>query len=136
MSIELMISEHPQVGENYNPSLGAAVKSAIDSAAICNSCADACLAEAMDMAQCIRTCLDCSDICAATARVAMRRTGTNRLLIRNQLTVCIEACDICAAECAQHNNPHCARCARMCQECSQACRSAIESLDAEIGTEF
>lgn len=136
MSIELMISEHPRVGAGYNATLGHAIRKAIDCAAICNSCADACLAEDMDMTQCIRDCLDCADICAATARIAMRRTGTNRLLIRSQLAVCIEACDICAEECARHKMAHCARCAQMCKECSQACRTAIEDLDAEIGTEF
>lgn len=131
MSIELMISEHPQVGAGYNATLGHAVRTAIDCAAICNSCADACVAEEMDMAQCIRDCLDCSDICAATARIAMRRTGTNRQLIRSQLAVCIKACEICAEECARHSTAHCARCAQMCKECSQACRAALEELGDE-----
>jgi hypothetical protein len=135
MSIELMISEHPQVGMGYNPSLGAAVRFAVDCAALCNSCADACIAEAMDMDQCIRTCLDCSDVCAATARVAMRRTGSNRQLIRAQLAVCIKACEICAEECARHPHPHCMRCARMCRECVQACHAALVVLDAEVHAE-
>lgn len=132
MSIEKMISEHPQVGESYNASLGLAVKHAIHCSAICNSCADACLAEAMDMDQCIRTCLDCSDICAATSRIAMRRTGSNRELIRAQLAVCIKACEICEAECAKHDHAHCRRCAQMCRECADDCRTALEDLDREV----
>lgn len=132
MSIEKMISEHPQVGSSYNPTLGLAVKHAMYCSAICNSCADACLAEAMDMDQCIRTCLDCSDVCLATARIAMRRTGSNRDLIRSQLLVCIEACDICETECARHDHAHCVRCAQMCRECGEDCRAALADLDKEV----
>lgn len=132
MSIELMISEHPDVGAGYNPTLGVAVRKAVDCAAICNSCADACLAEPMDMTQCIRVCMDCADVCTTTARTAMRRSGYNRQLIRVQLAVCIAACEICAEECARHAHAHCQRCAEMCRECALACREALEVLDAEV----
>jgi hypothetical protein len=104
-------------------------------AAICNSCADACVAEPMDMSQCIRLCLDCSDVCEATYRVATRRTGSNRQLIRTMLATCINACEICEAECARHDNPHCRRCAQMCRECAEDCRRALESLNDEVHAE-
>ena len=134
MSIEKMIAEHPDVvaGGNYNESLGRAVKHAMYCAALCNSCADACAAEAMEMRQCIRTCSDCSDVCEATYRVASRRTGSNRQLIRTMLAVCIEACEICEAECSRHDNDHCRRCAQMCRECAEDCRAALETLNEEV----
>jgi len=135
MSIEAMISEHPEVGGNYNESLGFAVRKAVDCAAICNSCADACLAEPMDMNQCIRLNLDCADVCTATARVGMRRTGGDRNLIRTLLAVCIEACENCGIECARHDHAHCRRCAEMCNECAQACRAALEVLNREVHAE-
>ena len=47
MSIIEMIREHPDVGADFNPDLAQAVKHAMYCAAICNSCADACLAEEM-----------------------------------------------------------------------------------------
>ena len=132
MSIEQMISEHPSVSAGtYNETLGRAVKHAMLCSAICNSCADACLAEPMDMTQCIRLCLDCSDICAATARVAMRRSGGDRETIRAQLAVCIRICDICGNECARHDNAHCRRCAQMCRECAEDCRAALHTLNDE-----
>ena len=131
MSIQKMISEHPSVGSDYNEALGLAVKHAMYCAAICNSCADACLAEDMDMSQCVRTCLDCSDVCEATYRVASRRTGGNRGLIRNLLATCINACEICEAECVKHDNPHCRRCAEMCRECAEDCREALVTLNEE-----
>ena len=137
MSIEAMISEHPQVGADYNESLGLAVRRAMLCSAICNSCADACIAEmkagaGMDMSQCIRLCLDCSDVCNAAARVAMRRTGHDRQLIRTMLAACIEACERCGAECARHDNPHCRRCATMCRECADDCLRALEVLHDEV----
>jgi len=135
MSIEKMISEHPQVGSDYNEALGQAVKHAMYCAAICNSCADACVAEDMDMARCIRLCSDCSDVCEATYRVATRRTDHNRQLIRTMLAACIEACEICEAECATHDNPHCRRCAQMCRECAEDCRKALESVNEEVHAE-
>ena len=132
MSIEKMISEHPDVASGQaNEPLGRAVKHAMYCAAICNSCADACVAEPMDMRQCIRMCLDCSDVCDATYRLATRRTGSNRELIRAQLATCIKACELCETECARHENDHCRRCAQMCRECADDCRAALESLNDE-----
>lgn len=132
MSIEAMIREHPQVGDGYNEVLGRAVKHALYCSAFCTSCADACLAEDMDMTQCIRTCLDCADICAATSRVATRRTGSNREMLVAQLAACIRACEICSAECARHDHAHCRRCAQMCRECADDCRAAMQGIKAEL----
>jgi hypothetical protein len=132
MSIEKMISEHPDVGSDYNESLGEAVKHAMYCAAICNSCADACSAEPMDMRQCIRLCMDCSDVCEATYRVAMRRTGGDRALIRNLLATCVHACEICEAECVKHDMAHTRRCAEMCRECAEDCREALVTLNQEV----
>lgn len=141
MSIEAMIAEHPQVGADYNESLGLAVRRAMLCSAICNSCADACIAgmkgpqdgrAGMDMSQCIRLCLDCSDVCQATARVAMRRTGHDRQLIRTMLAACIEACERCGEECARQEHAHCRRCAQMCRECADDCRAALAGLNAEV----
>lgn len=133
MSIEAMIREHPQVSAStYSEALGKAVRHAMYCSAICTSCADACLAEAMDMDQCVRTCLDCADICAATARVATRRTGSNREVLVSQLLTCIRSCEVCEAECAKHDHDHCRRCAQMCRECADDCRAAMESIQAEM----
>ena len=127
MSIAKMIAAHPDVAGSLNEPLALAVRHAMFCAAICNSCADACSAEKMDMRQCIRTCMDCADICDATFKVAMRRTGSNELLLQEMLQLCVTACDICAEECAKHDNDHCRRCAEMCRECARDCRAAIET---------
>ena len=127
MSIAKMIAAHPDVGGKLNEKLALAVRHAMFCAAICNSCADACMAEDMDMRQCIRNCLDCADICDATFKVATRRTGSNEVLLEEMLQLCITACDLCAEECARHDHEHCRLCAEMCRECARDCRAAFET---------
>jgi hypothetical protein len=127
MSVAEMISAHPDVAGHLNEPLARAVRHAMFCSAICTSCADACTAEEMDMRQCIRNCLDCADICAATYRVAERRTASNEALIQATLKLCIQACEICAAECEKHDNAHCAKCAEMCRECAADCKAALET---------
>ena len=91
--------------------------------------ADACLAEPMDMRQCIRLNLDCADICLANSRVATRRTGHDVSLIRTMLKACIGACQRCGAECGRHETRHRQRCAQMCNACVEDCLYALSSLD-------
>ncbi|MBA16317.1 MAG: four-helix bundle copper-binding protein [Sphingomonas sp.] len=127
MSIAEMIKSHPDVAGHLNEPLAKAVRHAMFCSAICTSCADACIAEEMDMRQCIRNCLDCADICTATFTVAARRTASNEALIQAMLKLCIQACEICAAECEKHDNDHCRRCTEMCRECAADCKAALET---------
>ena len=127
MSIAKMIAAHPDVAGNLNEPLALAVRHAMFCAAICTSCADACVAEEMDMRQCVRTCLDCADVCDMVMKVATRRTGSNEVVLREALQLCITTCDLCAEECAKHDNDHCRRCAEMCRECARDCRAALET---------
>ena len=124
MSLQQMIENHPQV-DDQTEELVLAARHAMLCSLFCTSCADACLAEDMDMAQCIRNCLDCADVCGATARLAVRRTAQNIEVLRSQLETCIKACETCAEECEKHDNPHCAMCAKMCRECAGDCRKAL-----------
>ncbi len=53
----------------------------------CSACADACLGEDMvaDLAACIRTDLDCADICQTTGTIINRQTATNTGIVRSLL---------------------------------------------------
>ena len=128
MSIRKMISLHPGAAGHVNQPLGDAVHHAMYCAKMCLSCADACLAETMHMTQCIRTCLDCAEVCDATARIGLRRTGSNGTVLREMLELCARACDACAAECEKHEHEHCKLCAQMCRECAEDCRRAALSV--------
>ncbi len=134
MSIEQMLSEHPHVRPGTdNVPLRQAVRDLMVGAAVCNSCADACAAEPMDMRQCVRLCMDAADVCNAAYRIASRRTGGDRQLIRTMLAASIEACMRCADECEFHApaHSHCRRCAEVCRECAESCRAALLVLNSE-----
>ena len=128
MSIRKMIALHPKAEGHVNQPLGDAVHHAMYCAKMALSCADACLSEPMDMSQCIRACLDCADVCEATTRVGLRRTGTNETVLREILELCARVCDSCAAECDKHDHEHCKLCAQICRECAADCRRAAESI--------
>lgn len=110
MSIHKMILLHPDVGADFNEGLATAARHAMFCAHMCTSSADACSAEEMDMRQCIRSCLDCADICDATAKVTTRRTGENVSVLRAMLDACIRTCELCAEECSRHEQEHCKLC--------------------------
>ena len=85
---------------------------------------------AAHLRQCISLNLDCGDICAATATIATRRTGSNEELIRSVLATCVTACRLCGEECRKHAqmHEHCRHCAESCDRCDKACDAALTSL--------
>lgn len=133
MSIKEMIQDHPDVGDDYTKELGEAVKHAMYAAAIINSCADACLAEAdaKERAECIRRCLDASDACTAFYRMGSRRTGENVLAIRAIGLATIVACEQCRDMCAMHDDRHCRRCVQICEEVIRDVKAALAAMKAE-----
>lgn len=128
MSIRKMIALHPGAQGHVNQPLGDAVHHAMYCAKMSLSCADACLAEEMDMTQCVRLCLDTADVCEAAARLGLRRSGSNDQVLREMLDFCARTCDACAAECESHEHEHCRLCAQICRECAQDCRNAALSI--------
>ena len=131
MSIRKMISLHPKAKNNL--ALADAVHHLMYASKMTLSCADACMAEGNgaksgDLTQCIRLCLDASDICEATARLGSRRTGDDQPMLRELLVLCARMCEQCAAECERHDHEHCRLCAQICRECAEDCHKAALSL--------
>ena len=112
--------------------LATCIDACFECTTICTSCADACLAEYMvaDLTTCIRTNLDCADICAATGRVLTRYSGGDSAVVRAALEACLAACTACATECAQHAqmHEHCKICADACRRCDEACTALLATL--------
>ncbi|WP_165984447.1 four-helix bundle copper-binding protein [Streptomyces sp. YIM 98790] len=98
----------------------------------CTACADSCLSEqnVAELTKCIRTNLDCADICDTTGRVLSRHTGYDANISRAQLEACAQACATCADECRMHadQHAHCRVCAQACRRCEEACRELLASL--------
>lgn len=80
-----------------------------------------------DLRQCIRTDLDCADICATTARVLSRQTAFHNSSAATLVKACRDACQTCARDCEGHrdHHAHCATCADACKACEQACDTLL-----------
>lgn len=90
-------------------------------AAACDHCATACLAEdnVAAMENCIRTDIDCADICRLAAAAMARGSASASDICR----LCADICDRCAAECGKHDHDHCQACAKACRDCGEECRA-------------
>ena len=111
--------------------LAAAIDAMSDCAQACTADTDADLGEQdlTEMVQCIRLCLDCTDICAATAGVISRPANYDNDVVRPLLQACVAICKSCGEECERHvHMPHCRVCAEACQRCERACRELLDAL--------
>ena len=95
-------------------------------------CAQACIADVSadlsepqlaEMVTCIRLCLDCADICAASAAVVSRQAAFDPGVVRPLLEACAASCRSCGDECEHHapHMPHCRVCLEACRRCERAC---------------
>lgn len=128
-----MLGTHPNDLFAPQAALAACIEACFECAAVCSSCADACLAEDMvaELRYCIRTDLDCADICTTTGRVLTRQTEPDLTLIRAQLEACRTACKVCGDSCSSHADmhAHCKVCAESCRRCEGACDSLLRALN-------
>ncbi|HEX3288908.1 MAG TPA: four-helix bundle copper-binding protein [Mycobacterium sp.] len=112
--------------------LSACIEACYDCSQTCTACADACLSEEMvaELTKCIRTNLDCADMCDTTGRILSRHTGYDANVTRAVLQACALACKACGDECARHAqmHEHCRVCAAECRLCEQACRDLLAAL--------
>ena len=104
-----------------------------------SDCAQACTADVAadlsehnvaEMIRCIRLCLDCADICAATLGVLSRQAEYDAGVTRPLLEACAAICRSCGDECERHArmHEHCRICGEACRRCEQACRDLLEAI--------
>jgi hypothetical protein len=131
-SVKDMLATYPaDLGDVDREKLTRCIEECIACAQACTACADACLSEDMvgDLAKCIRTGMDCADICNTTASVLSRHTGYDANITRAILQACATACKACADECGRHSEmDHCRICAEACRSCEQACNGLMRAL--------
>lgn len=131
--VERMLAAYPKdLGDVDKAKLVACIEACYECAQACTACADACLSEDMlaELTKCIRSNLDCADICATTGNVLSRHTGYDANLTRAVLEACRTACKACGDECAAHAemHEHCAVCAEACRRCEAACAELLSAL--------
>jgi hypothetical protein len=128
-TITKMLNTHPAQIDIDQQLLAECLAACFECAQTCTACADACLSEDMvaDLTKCIRTNLDCADVCETTGRVLSRHTGYDANITRAVLQACAQACKSCGEECAQHADmhEHCRICAEACRRCEQACNRVL-----------
>jgi uncharacterized membrane protein len=127
-----MLETYPKSVNLDRAKLAAAIEVLKDCAQTCTACADACLSEDMvaELTKCVRTNLDCADICETTARVLSRHTGYDANITRSLLEACATACRACADECGGHadKHEHCRICADACRACERTCRDLLATI--------
>ncbi len=111
--------------------LAAAIDALSDCAQACIADIDADLSEPnlAEMVTCIRLCLDCADVCAATLAVTSRPADEKASVASLLLAACVDICKACGDECERHArmHEHCRVCAEACQRCEQACRELLHA---------
>jgi Domain of Unknown Function (DUF326) len=112
--------------------LSAAIDALSDCTQACIADTDADLGEQnlAEMVTCIRLCLDCADVCAATLGVTSRQAAYDGNVTRPLLESCVAICESCGDECERHapHYEHCRVCAEACRRCEQACRELLAVL--------
>lgn len=99
----------------------------VQSATVCEWCADQCIDEGPEMAECIRLCRDVADLALLNVRFVSR----NSVFSPELADTFARAAEECADECARHPNAHCEECAHTLD---RAVESTLEMLHSpEIG---
>ena len=128
--------------------VSSAGKSPLDSALLgdaldaLNDCIQACIADTdadlsekdlADMVRCVRLCLHCMDVCAATAGVLSRPAEYDPNVVRPLLESCVAICKSCGDECERHArmHEHCRVCAEACRRCERACRELLAAMKVQ-----
>ena len=104
-----------------------------------NDCIQACIADTdadlsekdlTDMVRCVRLCLHCTEVCAATAGVLSRPAEYDPNVVRPLLESCVAICKGCGDECERHarHHEHCRICEEACRRCESACRKLLAGL--------
>jgi len=126
-----MLDTYPRTLNVDADLLAATIDALSDCAQACTADTDADLSEdnLAEMVKCIRLCLNCTDICAATAAIVSRLAEYDADATRPLLGACAATCKSCGDECERHAHmPHCRVCAEACRRCEQACRDLLETL--------
>lgn len=128
-----IIRTHPKERTGVDQDiLTACIDACFECAQVCTACADACLSEesVTHLVTCIRTDLDCADVCGVTGAVLSRRGAPGSAAVRALVEACLLACRACARQCEQHASmhEHCRICAVACRRCEQACESLLAAL--------
>jgi hypothetical protein len=132
--IQQMFQSHPGRINFKSEEFAACIQACVTCAETCTACADACLAEetVAKLTSCIRTNLDCAEICKVAGTVLCRQTEPKTEFVHALLQTVLQAVRDCAAECEEHaaHMEHCRICALACRACEQKCEVLLQNFEA------
>ncbi|WP_423744406.1 four-helix bundle copper-binding protein (plasmid) [Haladaptatus sp. SPP-AMP-3] len=109
-----------QPGGQFDDQLPGEMRVALEdfekAAKVCDWCADQCIDEGPQMAECIRLCRDVADLGTLNTKLIARDSVFGPELAE----VFATAAEECASECMRHQNAH-------CQECASVLSRAVDS---------
>lgn len=111
------------IDQALTPQMRAALYGFVEAAKVCDWCADQCIGEGPQMAQCIRLCRDVVDVAALNFKLISRDSVFGPELAE----VFVQVADECAQECARHSEVH-------CQECAQVLNQTIQSVQEMLSS--
>jgi hypothetical protein len=127
-----------QLLDSYQGTVNVDIALLADAIDAISDCAQACIADTdadlgeqdvTEMVRCIRLCLNCTDVCTATAGVISRPTDYDADVARPLLQACAAICKSCGDECERHAHmEHCRVCTEACRRCEQACRELLDAM--------
>jgi uncharacterized membrane protein len=127
-----LLSTYPRTVDIDAALLAATIDALGDCAQACIADTDADLSEQnlAEMVRCVRLCLDCTDVCTASAGVISRLGEYDASTTKPLLEACAAVCKSCGDECERHapHHEHCRVCAEACRRCERACRDLLTAL--------
>lgn len=97
----------------------------VESANVTEWCAEQCIDEGPQMAECVRLCRDVADIARMNAQLLARDSEFGPEMAE----LFIVAAEACAEECAKHSHRHCQECAEVLPRAARATRKMLASFE-------
>ena len=136
--------QQPPIGQPPSPAAGGTLEGSItdqmrvvlhdftEAAKVTEWCAERCIDEGPEMAECVRLCRDVADI----ARLNVELLTRDSLFGPELAEVFVMAADECARECAKHPHQHCQECAEVLPRAARATRAMLSSLGEGQGVQL
>lgn len=101
----------------------------VQAATVCEWCADRCVTEGPEMAECIRLCRDVADLAVQNVQFMARDSPFGPELAETFAL----AAEECANECARHGHSHCQECASVLGRAVESTWRMLESIESQQG---
>lgn len=109
--------------EAINDEMRVALHDFVESATVCEWCAEQCIDEGPQMAECLRLCRDVADLASLNIQLLSR----DSVFGPEVAEVFAEAAEACGRECAQHPHKHCQECAEVLDRATRSTRKMLAS---------